>query len=515
MPQLERKGSLLLKEGFNIAVPAEYIKDTESPSNENMYVNRGVLSKRTGTIAVPAAGTVISGSSPECMGGREFTREDVQYNIRIGLDRIEQFNTGTTTWDNITGSDLTGTTDDLIDTAIPMLSGKRILCITNGIDAIRKYTATGNTADLGGSPPKAKFIQEYRTYLVCANILGGTDIAQRVQWSDTADPETWTGGNSGSVDLVEDGKDIKGMNVFGSFLCVHKETSIYLGRLVSSSSIFKFDRVATEAGTVANGTIINLPTGEQIFLSTDGLRIFNGILAPLIESPVNDEIRDGLSSSYAHKSWGVLVKEEDEVWVGVPLGDQTTGDTVYKFNYKTRVLYKDTRSNITAAWRFTNSGTSISWDETPGNWNDSSARWNDGQTQTSFPKIMLGDNTGLTVEVDNSVNNDNGSAISAHWQSKDFQTIVGEMNRWKELEIWAKGSSMTIEYSIDQGATWTTPAQSPLTLDSEFPPDTDPDIIYIDVVSSTIRFRFCNTTSGETFAIKQFIVGYTPRERRS
>ena len=513
MPRYLRKGSILILDGFNISVPAEYLKDAESPNSQNMYVNRGILTKRNGTTNFPPAGTLISGTEKEIMAGREFEREDTKYNVRIGLDRIEKYNTGTNVWDNITGTDLTGGTSDLIDTAIPMLSGKRILCFTNGVDAIRKYTGTGNTAVLGGTPPVAKYIQEYKTYLVCANIAGGTDISQRVQWSDTALPETWTGGNSGTLDLVEDGDAISGLSIFGSFVCVHKLNAIYLGSLVSNSDIFRFDRINTKSGTVANGSITNLPTGEQIFLAADGLRVFNGVTAPPIESPVNDEIRDSLATDYSHKTWGVLVKEKDEVWIGIPIGDQTTGDTVYKFNYKSRNLYKDVRSNITAAWRATNIA-ATTWDDTVGTWDAQTERWNSGSQQDNFPFIMLGDNTGCTVKVDNGVNNDVDTVINAFWESKDFQHDQQVMSRWKELRMWASGNTVKVDYSTDAGETWTEIGQSPVSLDSSFPPDSDPDILYFDVVSTQIRFRFTNTVSAETFALKQFAIGYTPREQR-
>jgi hypothetical protein len=168
------------------------------------------------------------------MGGREFVCEGVKYNIRVGLDKIEKYNDVTTSWDDITvdKTDLTGTTTDLVSTALPLLSGESIICITNGKDAIVKWNATGLCEVLGGTPPVAKFIQEYKTYLVCANIQGGVDISQRVQWSDTADPEEWSGGNSGAVDLIEDGGDITGLSLFGDYLCVHKQNSIYLGYLL-------------------------------------------------------------------------------------------------------------------------------------------------------------------------------------------------------------------------------------------------------------------------------------------
>lgn len=506
---LNKKRSILLSEGLDISKPAEYLSDIASPSNQNFKLDRNILTKRSGSSVF---GAIIGGTQTEIMAGRELIREGSRYNVRIGLDKIERYDGGTSAWVDITGTDLTGSTTDLVDTAVPLLSGKAILCITNGIDAIRKWTATGNTADLGGTPPIAKFIQDYKTYLVCANIQGGTDIAQRVQWSDTADPETWDAGNAGAVDLVEDGEDITGLGLFGDYLCVHKKNSIYLGSLVSSNDIFRFDRRSVEKGAIANATIVNIPTGEQIFLAEDGLRLFNGVSAPLVDSKINDEIRDGLNQQYAQKSWGCLVSEQDEVWIGIPIGSQTTGDTVYKYNYNTGVIYKDIRSNITCAWRALQTS-DISWDNMVGTWDAYSGRWNDSYLNTNFANIYLGLNTGYVHKIDNTLTNDGASAINSFWESRDFiSDDVGQLCRWLELHLWAKGSSVTVEYSIDGGTTWASPDGSPFTLDDEFPSDSSPDIFYFDVFASRIRFRFSNNVVSENLAIKQFMVGYKPRE---
>lgn len=506
MPEtLLRKGSLLLVHGLDVSSPAEYISDQASPNVLNFIVSRNLLKKRTGT--------TLKGSSfsEEIMNGREFTREGVKYNVAIGLTKIKYFTGGA--WSDITGIDLTGDSDDLVDTAVAMLSGKRILCFTNGVDAIRKWLASGNTADLGGTPPKAKFIEEYKTYLVCANITGGTDIAQRVQWSDTADPETWGSGNAGSKDLVEDGEDITGMKIFGDYLAVHKESSIYLGYLVSTTAIFKFDRKSTGSGTVANNSIQNLPTGEQFFLASDGLRVFNGIAAPLIDSPVNDEIRDFLNQQYRHKAWSVLVKENDEVWAGLPIGSQVLGETVYKFNYKTRVLYKDSRSAATSAWRASLTA-GVTWDDISGTWDEQSGRWNDGTTVQEFPQIHIGNSDGTIVVVDENAQDDNGTAINAQWESKDFETDAkGYLGRWQEIDIWARGSgSLLVEYSTDEGECWS--SIGTFTLGNTFPADASPFIGYLDVLSTKIRFRFTHSDSSGYVEIKQFLIGYVQREYR-
>lgn len=507
----QKKGSILLIKGIDVELPDEYIDDSAARNSENFEVRRNILTKRNGTSLV---GEVIIGTDLEIMAGREFVREDVKYNIRVGRDKVEKYNTTTSLWEDITGTTaLTGTTTDLFSTAVPMLSGQPILCISNGKDVIQKWNTTGTLADLGGTPPVAKFIQEYKTYLVCANIAGGTDIAQRVQWCDTADPEEWSAGNSGTVDLIEDGGSITGLNLFGNYVCVHKNESIYLGYLVSSTDVFKFDRKSTGVGTIANGSIQNLPTGEQIFLARDGLHIFNGISALVIKSGVNEEIRDGLNKQYASKAWSLLVQEKDEVWIGIPIGDQTTGETVYKYNYLTKTILKDTRPLINCAWRGA-ATVGLSWDDMIGSWDSNNERWDGTGLLVSADTLNLSSTDGYTYKIDPSTNSDNAVAVKARWETKDFINDQESLCRWNGLQLWAKGNSVRVQYSTDGGDTWTDATGSPMTINDKYPADSSPDIFYFDVVSSKIRFRFSNDELDGSLAIKQFIISYTVREMR-
>lgn len=501
---LLKKGAILLIEGLDTSKPAEYIGESASPNNQNFTVHREILTKRVGTI--------VSGVSlgEEIMSGLEFSREGSSYNIRIGLTKIQRNLAGT--WTDIGHDDFTGTTDDLFDTAIPLLAGKQLLVVTNGIDPMRKWDASGMTDELGGSAPIAKFIQEYKTYLVTAHILGGIDIDTRVQWCDTSDPENWTTGNAGAKDLEEDGGEITGLNIFGNYVSVHKDKSIYLGYLVSTTAIFRFDRKATGAGTCANNSIVNFPTGEQGFLASDGLRIFNGNTAPLLDSPVNDEIRDTLNNEKRHKAFGFLVREQDEAWFFIPTGSTTV--TCYKFNYVKRVLYKDLRVGASAIWRAGQS-LSITWDNAIGTWDSQTERWNSSSFAADFPLIYIGYSDGKTESVNNSSSDDAGVAIQAFWESKDYEDDGKRICRWQRIELYARGGTITVEYSTDGGETWQSVSNSPMTLDDNFPTDNNPIIGYLDVVSSKIRFRFTNNELGQTIGIKQFIIAYLPREYRS
>lgn len=480
----------------------------------NQDDNTSVATTETLASGSWGASTATFATNLEIMGGREFTREDVAYNVRVGRDKIERYNPSTRSWVDITATDLTGETTDLVSTAIPLLSGQPILCITNGKDPIQKWTASGTVAVLGGTPPVARFIQEYKTYLVGANIAGGVDVNQRVQWCDTANPENWSTGNAGSVDLIEDGEGITGLNLFGSYVCVHKERSIYLGYLVSSTAVFLFDRKATGVGTIANGSIQNLPSGEQIFLAKDGLYLFNGANCRTLSEAINEEIRDSINAEYAKKAWSVLVRSKKEVWIGVPLGADSYGETVYKYNYENKTILKDIRPYVNSCWIGVSTA-GLTWDEMTGTWDDQTARWDGAGLAKGSDVVNISDINGHTYAISQVTKDDNGDAVSAVWVTKDYQDSQQRISRFNKLELWAKGSSVKVEYSTDHGDTWTEMIDSPFTLMDEYPDISSPDIFYFDVVSSTIRFRFSNDGSEESLSIKQFIISYIPREMRN
>lgn len=416
------------------------------------------------------------------------------------------------TADNIVYYPLTGASSDIFSTATPLLSGARTLVISNFKDNIRKYTGTGNCVDLGGTPPKAKFLQEFGAYLVLAHVDTGTKFRSRVQWSDTGNIETWTGGNSGSVDLIEDGNDITGLNLWGGNVCVHKETAIYLGYLVQDDRVFSFERKSTGVGTICNATIQNISESIQLFLARDGIRSFNGSSCELVTPTISDEIREGLNSGYMHKCWSILVPELNEYWVGIPMGSRTAADTVYKFNYVTGQCYKDIYDNASAAGLY-QENTQTTIDNLTGTIDGLSFRFDDVFLSTVFPSVVIGTNAGVTVKRNGLTNDDNGVAVYAYRETKDFEGDgKGNLARWLEMQFWAKGNTVQLDYSTDSGVTWTNAGT--FTLTSTYPSDDSPLFAYFDTVSSKIRFRFSNNVLGETFSLKDFVIGYKMREAR-
>jgi hypothetical protein len=224
--------------GLEVGKPGALIDPRQSPNCLNVEILRSLIRKSRGGIlmGLPLGERILAFG--------ELNIEDVTNLVRVGPTKIQEWDG--TTWNSVAHAALTGSVLSRVQFAYPELSGTKIIAFTNFQDNIRKYTGSGNDADLGGSPPKARFILNYRGYLMIAYVNdAGTIRRSRVQWSDTGDIENWSSGDAGIVDLIEDDSDVTNLGYFGEYTCTHKEKSIYIGYLTGTDSVFRFDRKET------------------------------------------------------------------------------------------------------------------------------------------------------------------------------------------------------------------------------------------------------------------------------
>ncbi|MGN6772624.1 MAG: hypothetical protein ACTHJQ_22660 [Rhizobiaceae bacterium] len=121
-------------------------------------------------------------------------------------------------------------------------------------------------ADLGGSPPKARFVA------VCGDFLflsGLTDHPNRVQWSALNDITGWTPGtNSSDFQDFAYGEAVMGVTPATNPIIVHKHAVTYGTFVPGSDVVFTFQKVMDQRGAAAPYSICT--RGQRTFFADAG-----------------------------------------------------------------------------------------------------------------------------------------------------------------------------------------------------------------------------------------------------
>jgi hypothetical protein len=509
MPLL-RKGIILPAKGIDYSVPSTFIADQNSFS-KNMYYYRGELRKRPGKVLV---GEAISGG--QIMGFGIFEgNTGIKYAIRASKTKIEKYNTSTLAWESISSSDLGGGDDDQINMA--MVTEEQILAVTNWINVIRKWIGSGNTAALGGNPPKAKYAAYLSPYLLLAYTNDGISIKPwRVSWSDTGNCENWSSGAAGSLDLGDEPSVIQNILKLNEYAAVYKKDSIWLLNKVSSSDVFQKSCARTGIGLAASRAVIDAD-GQHYFMSFNDFHTWEGIRPTSIGAAVRDEVFRRIDPNRINRSFALHVQELSEVWFFIPVSGGSWPTEIWKYNYRLGFWYYDTCAELSAAMRWGKVASEAWNDDTPGSWNEALDVWDSGDSIANWEEIILGKVSGYCSKLDYTKADDEGLPVEGVFETKDF---IGESlekkTRWLQIDFWARGSSsakLYIDYSVNGGDDWT---NIPYTSSQAYAELTEKAVhykFYFDIVSSEIRFRARNAETGEVFYIKAFYPYYLSKEQ--
>jgi len=146
---------------------------------------------------------------------------------------------------------------------------------TNYIDQPQKYDTSSPAlfADLGGSPPKARFIGVVRDQVVLAGINGAENA---LQFSGFNNSELWTIGGVGGADIqaFPDGGPLTGF-VGGAVGYVFQATKVTRMTLTGESTIiYQFDEIQGGKGCVAPDSIVK--AGDLIYyFAADGFQVLS------------------------------------------------------------------------------------------------------------------------------------------------------------------------------------------------------------------------------------------------
>jgi len=488
--------------GIDTSRPGTLLDSRATPDCQNVRIERTQIKKKEGYTQI---GSTLTGDVVQIF---EFDREGTKYTVAITTSKFYWWNNAGASWDDKTGTALNGVLTQPVSATTAKISGKNVCVFCNFIDAIRKWTTSGNSADLGGSPPIAKYLLGFNRYLLLGNIKDGADLyPERVQWPDYDDPETWTQGvthEAGYQDL-DDGYEMTGLFRMGNNAICSKTDALWVGYLTNDSRIWQFDSVDQRLGFLVGNTIKVIPGGMCIGLSKFGLMIFNGIRAQLITPGIFEDIRDYTDSDKVVKSHAEVVAELNEYWLFLTLSGGTYPTRLYRYNYLTGQVYKDLVTNITASGTLTRR-TATLIDDATGTIDSYTGVIDQVQQDSFYPYILLGNKDGEVFKFDYDATNEDGTAISAYWCSSDIVANPGYYSHWQAIQFEGLGDAVTVAYSTDEGATYTD--LETLTLTSSIATYT----VYCDIFAEKMRIKVYNDTVSQTFTMRNLY--YYPPVRR-
>lgn len=147
---------------------------------------------------------------------------------------------------------------------------------TNGTDNVQKIDDT-TAADLGGSPPVAKYIALHKNYVFLA---GNSTYPSRLYWCNLDAPETWTG--TDFIDInPDDGSIITGLQRTLDTLVISKEKNIYVlygdtPTYTEGLELWRIKEASTETGAAGQGSMARWGKSVIYLSQGQGFQMFGG-----------------------------------------------------------------------------------------------------------------------------------------------------------------------------------------------------------------------------------------------
>lgn len=382
-------------------------------------------------------------------------------------------------------------------------------CCANYVNATKMYD--GDTfGDLTGSPPKAKILRQLKDYLFeLDTVEGGKPMQQRVRWPDTADPTEWNTGNSSYQDLP--GSDwIKGaVRYRNDYLVVLKSRSLWLGYSSADTAIFQFDNNDPKVGCAAGRTAVFID-GLVVFLGWSDIYKFDGIEAESIGSLIRKEVFRAIKTEEIDRSFGIDLEEYMEYWLHVTTSASSYPDIAWVLNRQTGRFTRYKFADHFTAHGLYQLVSALKISDLTMKIGDMTWKLDDRRILKQYPTLLLGDKDGYIYEYSSLMNDDNGTAIDAWFDTKDFNPAGPDSRiRAVRLDVYYEGASLDVYYSTDRGLTWTLLD----TLDTSTNMD-EPITKRFRVTGPRIRWRFRNGNAGETFSFQRAVMYWQKAGKR-
>lgn len=386
-----------------------------------------------------------------------------------------------------------------------------MLIFTNGVDPVKKWTGTGNIADLGGSPPKARHVALFQNHVVLANLTWPEVKPQTLAWSDIGNPEVWSGGlDTGQLTLSDEPTPIIDIKQLRDSLVVYKPDAVYLMDYTVQPFTMSTKRiVGGGVGPISPRSVISAHD-VHYFLGSDGMVYRLTMAGPEeIGQAVVGRIVQEINFASAQSVFGWWSPADGELIWAIPTGGSDTPNVAYILNIRD-LRWGRRELQATAAVAIP-SFVSTLWDNVGDPWDNSPHVWNDSALSSGSPVLLHGDTGGVVYQ--HGTPDAAGSPVVMDLETKLFD--LGDATRHKRVKrlhvhyVAAQGATLEIYVLVSPSPGVPPVSYGPYTMVLD---GTGDQWVDLDVTGRWIGFRFVNRDTNKSIRITGYAPVYHVRE---
>lgn len=156
----------------------------------------------------------------------------------------------------------------------------------------------------------------------CNEVISGTFNPLCIRGSDIEDITDWTPGASDNSfeDILEGGGRIVTARLFGSYVAVWTDNSVYLGQYLGQlGQTYRWDRIAENNGIIGPNAVAILDQ-TAVWIGPDyQFRVWSvGNVPQIIPCPIRNDFADNLSEAQGDKIYASTVSKFGEIWFFYP-----------------------------------------------------------------------------------------------------------------------------------------------------------------------------------------------------
>lgn len=383
---------------------------------------------------------------------------------------------------------------------------------TNGVDPIMVKDHSNNFDDWAeavSASYKCRTLAAHADHLVMAYMIeSGVEYPQRVRWTDSG--AVTFGGTAGSTETNGEDACVR-LKPLGARLACYKQNSIVMITHIGGSAVYRFDRPVTGRGILGLDYVCDF--GDiHCYVSKENVWLYNGGADP---KPIGDHIADEffrlISDAYVSRGFMYYNAQAEEIYIFEPVEGQEYPTIIWTFHVDIAAWTRRDHSALSGMGGYlTNSA--LTFGDASFIFGAATITFGDRGLQSTAPVILVGASNGVTMVMDELVFDDLGTAVDKYFESPDMTAArlpilqdapvryTDNSKRWLRIAFEARGTSVDISYSTNEGVSYI--AAKSVTL-------TDQYLRYfasIDVPAPRLRIRFRNNAVNGTFYLRWYSV---------